>query len=118
MATKDVNALLTYFLKVYKQRYGVAPSNFNRYAKKWGFSDMLSDLGFDRSRELIDYFFESSGPHTAEVLLREYGDYNESFEAAIKDKQKRSELALETKRRVQAYRAAKQSRTTGNQQSL
>jgi len=114
MAAKDVNALLTYFVKVYKQHYGAAPTNFNRYAKKWGFTDMLTDLGFDRTTELIDYFFESTGPHNVESLLREYGDYNESFEAALKDKQKRNELAIETQRRVQAYRAAKQSRTTSN----
>lgn len=107
MATKkeDGTSLINYFLKKYKEQYGTTPTNFNRYAKKWGFTDMFNDLGYNRSSTIIDYFFELSVAHDADTLLKNYGNYNEAFEEAEKDKAKRAELAEETKRRVAEYRA-------------
>jgi len=108
MATKkDSNVLITNFLKAYKAKYGTAPTNFNRYAKKWGFTDMLDDLGFERSNQIIEYFFELTTSHDAEVLLRNYGSYNESYEEAQADAAKRAVLAEETRKRVEEYRARK-----------
>ena len=111
MATKkdNSNSLLNYFLKAYKARYSETPANFNRYAKKWGFADMLEDLGFERGVQIIDYFFELSVSHDVDTLFKHYGTYNESYEAAEVDRQKRAQLAIETQKRVEEYRARRQS---------
>lgn len=100
---KIVNALMSQYIKLYKDKYGVAPK-FNRYTEKWGFDYLLEDLGSD-AQSVIDYYFTLRKQHSSQDLLRNYQEINQWRIEDAEDEENRRKLAQETKARVEEYRA-------------
>lgn len=113
MATvQQTNALITLYLSEYKATYGSAthnsvPPNFNRYKDKWGFQGMVDDLGYERARQVVKYYFdtEHSG-HPVKYLLYNYGDISVAMVEEEEDEIKRVKLRAESKTRVDEWRSA------------
>lgn len=101
--TKLVNALMTKFIKLYEDKYGQQPK-FNRNTEKWGFEYMLLDLGHEALPTLEYYFTLTRRLHTSQELLRNYHEFNEWRAEDIADAERRRQLAIETKKRVEEYR--------------
>lgn len=101
--TKTVNALISLYEKLYTEKYGHKPS-INRYKDKWGFQDMLKDLGPVESKEIIQYYFETNRPgHPLLQLFRNYDGMSRRKEEIEKDERDRKRLRAETARRVQEF---------------
>lgn len=99
--TKTVNALISLYEKLYKEKYD-RKAAINRYKDKWGFQDMLKDLGPVESREVLEYFFGTNRPgHTLLQLFRNYDEIAKRKAEIEKDTRDREKLRAETKRRVQ-----------------
>lgn len=59
MADKQPYILLSLYESLYKEKYGKAP-RINKYREKWGMQDVLDSIGFDRAKELLEYYFKTS----------------------------------------------------------
>lgn len=44
---------------LYQKKYGKKPT-INRYREKWGMQDVIETVGFDRAKELIEYYFKTN----------------------------------------------------------
>ena len=59
--TKDdaqlAHGLVTAYTSLFKQKYGKTPQ-INRYREKWAMQDVLDSVGYDRAKELLEYYFK------------------------------------------------------------
>lgn len=101
--TKQANGLVTLFIKYFTDKYGHAP-NLNRYREKWGFQDMITDLGYERAREIVAYYFKTTKPgHPVSFLLQNYDKIDSFYAEKIEDEQRRAELRKQTAERVREW---------------
>jgi hypothetical protein len=90
-------------MKVFADRYGRKPQ-LNRYREKWGFQDMITDLGYDRAKEIVEYYFRTSKPgHPVAFLLNNYDKINRYYEEKQDDDEKRRKLREATAARVREW---------------
>lgn len=108
ITTQQTHALISLFLKHYKDRYGKDPLNFNRYRDKWGFQSMAEDLGVERAKEVISYYFETGkAGHPTSYLLHNYDKINAHMIDREEDAINRKKLMEESAKRVEEWRAKK-----------
>lgn len=99
---KQAFALLDLYVVCYVQKYKRRPS-VNRYRDKWGFTDMVSDLGMDMSKEVIEYYFKTTRPgHPLTSLFNSYDRLAATLREREEDRKNRVKLREETKKRVEA----------------
>ena len=110
---RQANALVTQFIKEYAEKYHVEPQ-INRYREKWGFQDMIADLGYDRAKATVSYYFrtEKDG-HPVAFLLNNYDRICAFYEEKLADEKKREEIRRETQQRVKEWEAKNEQRTSG-----
>lgn len=102
---KQANALVTLFIQEFTDKYDRKPT-VNRYREKWGFQDMISDLGYDQAVQVVKYYFKTGKPgHPVQFLLHNYDALSNALEEKIKDEQEREKLRRETEARVSAILA-------------
>ncbi|AXH68770.1 hypothetical protein SEA_COMRADE_55 [Streptomyces phage Comrade] len=97
---QNANALITLYIQCFTEKYSRKP-NINRYRVKWGFQDMVEDLGYGPAREVVEYYFKTARQgHQVEFLLMNYEKVFEFMEEKKKDEEKRAELRRQTEERV------------------
>lgn len=108
------NALVTQFVNNYTDKYSTRPE-LNRYREKWGFQDMIEDLGYDRAREIVDYYFRTSKPgHPVQFLLNNYDKINAFYAEKLADEKKREQIRRDTAERVREWELKNgEQRTSG-----
>lgn len=103
--TKQGHALISLFLKTYKAKYKRDPMNFNRFRDKWGFQSMIEDVGIDRSKEIIVYFFSTNNyGHPVSYLFRNYDSINARITEMEEDDIRRKQMLKESEERVKQWR--------------
>lgn len=101
--TKQGNALVTLFIKEYTEKYNRAPS-LNRYKAKWGFQSMIEDLGYERAKEVVEYYFRTGKQgHPVEFLHMNYEKIAEYNEERKRDERMRDELRRQTEAQVKEW---------------
>lgn len=101
----QINTLITYFLMRYKGKHKDDPRDFNRFRDQWGFSAMIEQYGMDRSKEIIDYYFETKRlGHPVSYLLYNYEKLHAIMVEKEEDAENRRKLRLESKKRVEEWR--------------
>lgn len=108
MPTKTPNqqayALISLYEKLYADKYGQKPSDLNRFKVKYAFGDMISDLGYGGSEEVIKYYFKTSRPgHPLQYLLYNYEKLERIRLEIIEDDQRREALRERTKLAVKEW---------------
>lgn len=94
---QKANALISHYVKLYKNKYKKDPS-INRNRDKWGFMDMITDLGEQAAYRVIDYYFETARPgHPLPVLFRNYDHLNKRRLEKIEDAAVRAEIMRRTR---------------------
>jgi len=102
---KAANALLTYYLKLYNQKYNKQPT-INRYKEKYAMADVFDSIGYDRGKALLDYYFRLNKPgHPLQFFLYNFDRMDEVVKELDKDKQARAKLLRETAARVKEFEA-------------
>jgi hypothetical protein len=48
--------LVSLYSVLYKQTYNKTPV-VNKYREKWAMQDVIDSIGYDRSKELLEYYF-------------------------------------------------------------
>lgn len=106
ITTQQTHTLISLFLKEFKEKYGREPVNFNRYRDKWGFQSMAEDLGIDRAKEVISYYFETNRVgHPTSYLMNNYDKISERMREREEDVIIRKRLMEESAKRVEEWRA-------------
>lgn len=100
---KQGNALVTQFIKEFTEKYQHAPK-LNRYKAKWGFQDMIADLGYERSQEVVSYYFRTMKQgHPVEFLHQNYEKIAAFHEEKKADEKRREELRRLTEQNVREW---------------
>jgi hypothetical protein len=101
--TKQANGLVTQFIKNYTDKYGKPPV-LNRYKEKWAFQDMVSDLGYERAKTVVDYYFATNNlGHPVQYLMYNYERLNRVMLEREADRENITRLAAETEKRVREW---------------
>lgn len=107
MAVKaqECHALVSYFVKGYKGRYGMEPV-VNRHSARWGFDSILQGMAPTEVRNLIDYYLTLTLPkrHTLEWFFYNYDKLINSQREAVKDSERRKKLREESEKRAKDWR--------------
>lgn len=100
MATpKQAHALVTYFGKKYKEKYGF-DYKANRYAARWGFDSILMDMDVKGAEALIDYYFQTVSPSGHDLTWFFY-NYEKLAEAKEKtDADRKAQAIIRERTRV------------------
>lgn len=56
---KEPYILLSLYESLYKEKYGQKPK-LNKFREKWAMQDVIDSIGFDRTKELLVYYFRTS----------------------------------------------------------
>lgn len=99
---QQANALITKYVKQYTAKYGTAPL-INRYRDKWGFTDMINDLGKVDASKVIDYYFHLTKDHNLIDLFRSYDELHRNRLADEEDARQVAQLEKETAKRVKEW---------------
>jgi hypothetical protein len=98
---KEPYILLTQYQNLYKEKYGVAPT-INKFREKWAMQDVIDSIGFDRSKEVLEYYFTTSkNRHPLQFFFYNFDRMENIMLELIKDKENRRILREATKRLVE-----------------
>jgi hypothetical protein len=111
-AVKDCYALVSYYEKKYKEKYGVAKKE-NKFSARWGFDAMLQDLTVDEVKALLDYYFLTPGTRRHDLTWFFYN--YDTLEDAKGEHDK--DAALQERVRAESAERAKKWRERGNKRS-
>ena len=100
MAKEDAKyayALVSLYIALYKTRYNKNPI-VNRYREKWAMQDVIDTVGFERGKELIEYYFKCNKPgHPLNWFLYNFDKLDDTLIESTKDKNRRKVLREQTK---------------------
>jgi len=98
---KEPYILITHYQNLYKNKYGRAPS-INKFREKWGMQDVIDTVGFNRAKELLDYYFTTSKyGHPIQFFLYNFDKIDQINREVEKDKVNRKVLREATKKLVE-----------------
>lgn len=93
--------LVSLYIALYKSKYNKQPM-VNRYREKWAFQDVIDTVGFDRSKELLEYYFKCSKQgHPLNWFLYNFDRLDDSLVKSEQDTERRKSLRLNTKAMVE-----------------
>lgn len=105
---KQANALITLFVRLWKEKYPKSEPQINRYREKWGFQSMVEDLGYSRAQEVVEYYFKTGRVgHPVQQLLFNYDKLHKVMTEIAEDEAKRAELRAATEKRVREWESAR-----------
>jgi len=93
--------LVGFYCALYKQVYGKAPV-VNRYREKWAMQDVIDSIGYDRAKELLEYYFKSSRPgHPLQWFFYNFEKIDLTLTQIEQDKIRRELIRAKTKTMVE-----------------
>jgi len=103
--TKDTaklaHGLVTKYSDLFELRYNRKPT-INRYREKWAMHDVVDSVGYDRAKEILEYYFKINKP--GHPLIWFYNNFDKIDENMVKlqqDKERREFLLAQTKKMVE-----------------
>jgi hypothetical protein len=104
VAPKPEHVLISYYEKLFKQRYGRKPI-INRYRERWGMIDAIDSVGYDNVVRCLDYYFKTNPEnhnHGINYFFNNFDKILEIIEAKKADAALRAKLMEETRKRVES----------------
>jgi hypothetical protein len=93
--------LLSLYLDLYQSKYNKKPS-INKYREKWAMQDVIDSVGFDRARELVEYYFRTQkNGHPLSFFYYNFDKIDYLQKEIEKDKENRRTLREATKKLVE-----------------
>jgi len=94
---KQAYSLVSLYLALYKTKYNKQPV-VNRYREKWAMQDVIDTVGFERSKELLEYYFHCKKPgHPLNWFLYNFDKLNDIMIKSEEDIEYRKELRKKTR---------------------
>lgn len=97
---KQPYMLLSVYKELYRERYKREPQ-INIYREKWGMQDVIDSIGFERAKEVLEYYFKTSKPgHPIQQFFFNFDKLNNYMVELEKDRANREKLRQETQQMV------------------
>lgn len=94
-------ALISLYENLYLDKYGKRPV-VNRYREKWGMQDVIDSVGYDRAKELLDYYFKTNKPgHPVNWFFMNFDSMDKMLYQKAEDEINRKKLKQLTKQMVE-----------------
>ena len=85
---------------LYTERYGKKPT-VNRYREKWGMQDVIDSVGFNRAKEILEYYFRTGkNGHPIIWFFNNFDLLDKMMEQRTEDDENRKKLRVLTKQMV------------------
>jgi hypothetical protein len=98
---KEPYILMTLYQNLYKEKYNRV-ANINKFREKWAMQDVIDSVGFDRAKELMEYYFAlNKNGHPLQFFFYNFDKMDALKTEIEKDKEKRRLLLEETKKMVE-----------------
>jgi hypothetical protein len=98
---KEPYVLIGIYEKLYFEKYGKKP-RLNKFREKWAMQDVIDSVGYDRARELIEYYFKTSkNGHPLNFFFYNFDRIDQVESDARRDKANRAMLREQTKKLVE-----------------
>jgi hypothetical protein len=98
---KEPYMLIAYYEDLYSQKYSRKPK-INRFREKWAMQDVIDSVGYDRARELLDYYFKTGkNGHPLNFFFYNFDRMDQVEKEREKDRINRSMLRQQTKTLVE-----------------
>ena len=98
---KEPYMLISYYEDLYSQKYSRKPK-INRFREKWAMQDVIDSVGYDRARELLDYYFRTGkNGHPLNFFFYNFDRMDQVEKEREKDRINRSMLRQQTKTLVE-----------------
>jgi hypothetical protein len=84
--------LLSMYDSLYTEKYGKKPI-VNRYREKWGMQDVIDSIGFNRAKEVLEYYFlTSKNGHPIVWFFNNFDSLNRMMQQRAEDDEHRKKL--------------------------
>lgn len=98
---KEPYILLTHYQSLYRDKYGKVPT-INKFREKWGMQDVIDSVGFERAKELLNYYFTTGKlGHPIQFFYYNFDKIDQINKEIEKDKANRRMLREATKKLVE-----------------
>lgn len=98
---KQPYILLSLYQALYKDKYNKQPK-INKYRDKWAMQDVIDTVGYERAKELVEYYFKTGKiGHPLQFFFYNFDSMDRIKEESDKDKLNRIKLREQTKRMVE-----------------
>ena len=93
--------LISIYEMLYKEKYNRTPK-INKYREKWAMQDVIDSIGFDRARDVLEYYFRTNRPgHPLQQFFFNFDKLDAVMVELEKDKLVREKLRMQTKQMVE-----------------
>ena len=98
---KEPYILLSLYSNLYEGMYNAKPT-INRYKEKWAMQDVIDSIGFERSKDVLYYYFKTGkNRHPLNFFYNNFERIEDMMKQIEEDKINRVRLSQETKRMVE-----------------
>lgn len=98
---KEPYILLSLYSNLYEEAYKSKPT-INRYKEKWAMQDVIDSIGFDRSINVLEYYFKTGkNRHPLNFFYNNFERIEDMMMQIKEDKANRSRMLKETKKMVE-----------------
>lgn len=99
--SKEPYILIGIYERLYFEKYNKKP-RLNKFREKWAMQDVIDSVGYDRARELIEYYFKTSkNGHPLNFFFYNFDRIDQVESDARRDKANRNMLREQTKKLVE-----------------
>lgn len=99
--SKEPYVLIGLYETLYFQRYGKKP-RLNKFREKWAMQDVIDSVGYDRARELLEYYFKTGkNGHPLNFFFYNFDRIDQVESDMRRDKENRAMLREQTKKLVE-----------------
>lgn len=98
---KQPYALLSLYEKLYAEKYSKT-ARLNKFKEKWAMQDVIESVGYDRARELLEYYFRvTKQGHPLQWFFYNFDRLDDMLLQSEEDAQRRRKLREATKKMVE-----------------
>jgi hypothetical protein len=99
--SKEPYILIGVYEKLYFEKYGKKP-RLNKFREKWAMQDVIDSVGYDRAKELLEYYFKTGkSGHPLNFFFYNFDRIDQLETEIQKDRANRVMLREQTKKLVE-----------------
>lgn len=99
--SKEPYILISLYETLYFEKYNKKP-RLNKFREKWAMQDVIDSVGYDRAKELLEYYFKTSkNGHPLNFFFYNFDKIDQLQAEIEKDKKNRERLREATKKLVE-----------------
>lgn len=99
--SKEPYVLISLYETLYFERYNKKP-RLNKFREKWAMQDVIDSVGYDRAKELLEYYFKTSkNGHPLSFFFFNFDRMDQVESDIAKDRANRAMLREQTKKLVE-----------------